>query len=293
MLIALVPVIRGFINPAIVSFQKELRFHQETWLRVAVTVVDSLVAIGVVAWQRTPAGMVYGLIAGVLVEVVISHFLTPKPRLQFNPKHFKKIIHSGKWITLSGILAYLSNKGSDIAVGKFLSTTELGLFQMAYRLAVIPIEELHEITNRVFFPLYVKIGEDRQRLRSALIKNTTVIFSLTVLFSLIIVTLTQPIVNLILGDQWLEVVPLIRTMAILPIIIASGAFTNPLFLAVKKQHYLTITVAIQFASFAIIIVPLMYTFSVLGAIYALALSMLISLPIRLYFTYNILSPHDS
>lgn len=103
-LISIVPFLRGFINPSVVKFQKELHFHKEFWYRFASFSIDAVVGIVFTIITRHPAGIIIGLIAGVLVEVVLSYFIVkPIPIFAVNKEYFMKIIHRGKWITAGGI----------------------------------------------------------------------------------------------------------------------------------------------------------------------------------------------
>ena len=83
-LIGAVAFLRGFINPAIVKFQKELFFIKDFWFRFIVLVVDTTVAISLTYVLRTPVGIIIGLIAGVLTELILSFIIvSPRPGLDF------------------------------------------------------------------------------------------------------------------------------------------------------------------------------------------------------------------
>ncbi|MEK6883756.1 MAG: oligosaccharide flippase family protein, partial [Nanoarchaeota archaeon] len=42
---SLIPLVRGFINPSVVKFQKELKFNKEFWFRSSLFLVDTAFAI--------------------------------------------------------------------------------------------------------------------------------------------------------------------------------------------------------------------------------------------------------
>jgi len=70
-IVALVPFLRGFINPSVVKFQKDLLFHKEFAYRILVFTVESIVSVLGVIILRNPYGLVYGLVAGAVFELVI------------------------------------------------------------------------------------------------------------------------------------------------------------------------------------------------------------------------------
>ena len=67
LLISIVPLLRGFINPSIIRFQKELEFKKEFYFRGFLFALESILAIVFVYILADPAGIIYGLIAGAAV----------------------------------------------------------------------------------------------------------------------------------------------------------------------------------------------------------------------------------
>jgi O-antigen/teichoic acid export membrane protein len=80
-IISLVPFIRGFINPSVVQFQKQLDFHKEFLFRFTLSFIDISVALTVAFLFASTASIVYGMIASAIFEVVLSQLLLdPRPR---------------------------------------------------------------------------------------------------------------------------------------------------------------------------------------------------------------------
>jgi len=214
-LISIVPFIRGFINPAIIRFQKHLEFNKEFWLRITIHLTDAAVAISLTLFTHQVASLVWGLIASATLEVILSHLLLKsKPLFKLNFPKLKRIISQGKWITVSGILNYLATQGADAAVGKLVGAAPLGVFQLSSRLSIAPITEVTDTFGKVTFPIYVKITQNPQRIKRAFLKNIAVVTAITVPIVLLLIFFPRPIVMLALGNRWLEAVPLIPELAI-------------------------------------------------------------------------------
>jgi O-antigen/teichoic acid export membrane protein len=98
--ITLVPLIRGFINPAIVIFQKNMLFKADFAFRSGIVLTETVIAIALTVLMASPMGLVYSLIGSALVEVILSHLIvSPKPQLRFEWSQVVDIIRQGKWIT--------------------------------------------------------------------------------------------------------------------------------------------------------------------------------------------------
>jgi len=281
-LIAVIPFVRGFINPAIIKFEKDLRFDRELILRLFLVSCDAVVSIVYVSRFYKIDGLIVGMIAAVILEMAISWiFLTPKPHFVIYWSHLKYILKRGKWITLTGILSYLYHNIDDVLVGKMLGLYNLGLYQLSYRLATLPIYETGEIFGRVTFPVYSKIADDKVRLRKAFYKVTLTISLLVIPAGLILIFFTDYIVLLLLGEKWLSSVGVIRILAVFSVIRAISGSVTPLFYALKKQEIITLFMSVGLISLLVIIIPLINIYGLKGAAISTIISAITAIPVLL------------
>lgn len=284
LLISIVPFIRGFFNPSIVQFQKNLRFDQEFWFRFVIFCIDSLVAIAVALLAKTASSVIFGFIAGALSEVLLSFiFLKPRPVFVFKLENFKKVIHRGKWMTAASVFEYLFQHTDDIVVGKLLGASALGLYQTGYRISTLPISEVTDVVNKVMFPVYVKIADDGFRLRRAFLKTTVVVAALTIPFGLVLFFFPEQLIRLILGEQWLTLVPVVKVLAVFGVVRAISNSASSVFIALKRQDLVALLSFISFVTLAIIIVPSVMYFGLVGAgVSALLASFIVIIGILVY-----------
>ncbi len=277
-LIALVPLLRGFINPAIVTLQKELQFHKEFIVRLSIGVFEATIAIFLAYHLRNVESLIIGMIGGALLEIAISFLIRPRPRLCFEVTKTKQIIKRGKWITAAGFFNYLFHNGDAIVVGKLLDTSALGLYQMAYKISTIPITEVADVFGKVTFPIFTKIATDRTRLKRAFILTTISISLLVVPFGVIIFAFPKEVITIVLGKQWLLVAPALQILAIFGVVRAISGSSSALFLAVKKQEYVTGLTFISILGLALSIIPLVNRYGILGAGIAALIGSVVALP---------------
>jgi lipopolysaccharide exporter len=286
---SLIPLLRGFINPSIVKFQKNLAFNKEFYFRFSIYSFDALTAIIFAFITRSATSLVWGLLAGVILEIILSFALIkPRPKLAFESTKVKKVIHRGKWLTAAGIFQYFFHEGDDWVVGKLLNTTELGTYQIAYKISSLPIYEVGEIFNKVTFPVYSKIKSEPARLRSAFYRVTLVISALVIPFGLILFFFTKPLVLLILGNNWLGAVPVIKVLAIFGIIRAITGSAHSLYLGVNKQEYATVTTLVSILGLALTIIPLVLRYGIVGAGFSALIGSIIATPVMVYYVLKIL-----
>ena len=278
--ISIVPLLRGFINPAEIKFQKKLQFSKEFRFRFFIFLFDGIVAIIAALVTRSVYSLVLGLISGVILEIAISFlFIKPVPKLSFESVKIKKIVGRGKWVTLAGIFNYLFHNGDDIVVGRLMDSYYLGVYQLAYKITSLPIYEAGEVFGKVTFPVYAKIAGDKKRLKKAFIKITLAISAFVIPFGLILFLFPKQLVLLLLGDKWLDAVPVIRVLSVFGVIRAISGSSSALFLAINKQEYVTALTFVSIIGLALTIVPLVDKYGILGAGYSALIGTFLAIPV--------------
>ena len=288
LLIALVPFIRGFINPSIITIQKEIQFHKEFYLRFILFLTDASVAITVAFITRSAESMAIGLIVSALFEVLLSFlFFKPLPKLSFEFNKIKYVISRSFWVTITGIFSYTSENGDDIVVGRMLGTGSLGIYQVAYKISTLPITELTNTVSKVVFPVYSKFSEDKERLFRAFTKVTASSSVIALFLGLIIFVFAEQIVVIILGNNWLTAIPIVRILAVYGVLRTIFGNFAPLFLSIERQDYVAKMTFVRVLGLVVTIVPFVAYFGLVGAAYSAIFSILIEIPIILLYTHKI------
>lgn len=283
-LISFVPLIKGFINPSIVKLQKELKFNKEFWLRISIYLFDSTISMSLAFILKDAIGFVWGLIAGAMLELILSFVLfKTRPWLKFEFNFIKQIINRGKWVTAYGIFNYIAQEGDTIVVGKILGAFPVGIYQMGYKFSTLPISEISDVVNKVVFPVYSKISEEKKRLLNAFKKTLIMVSFPVVLLSLVIFFLPRSFFELVLGSQWGEIATTIKILVIYGMLRAISGITSSLFLALKKQNYVTGMTLLRVFILAVTIVPLTGQYGIVGASVSALLSVFFELPLIGYF----------
>lgn len=287
-LICLVPFLRGFINPAVVKFQKDLLFGKDFWYRFVILIIDTVVSVTVTYITKQPIGIVIGLLAGVLVELLLSFFIvSPRPGFQFKKAYVSKIFHRGKWITASGVFDYLFFNTDNIAVGRLMGASSLGIYQLAYSLSVVPMTELSNVFVHVTFPVFTRISNDVVRLKKGFYQTLGVIF-LLMLPLFILLTFLPHIFVLLLGTKWSALEPILPILGLLGVLKSLTGTSSVLFLSEKKQNYTTVTTLVNIVGMVIVIVPFVIHLGLRGAAFSGLFGTLLSVPVIFYYINKIL-----
>ena len=276
-LIALVPVIRGAINPAAVNFVKKLDFGKEFRLRSGVLAAEAAASLIFAFVLRNAFAIVIGMLAGALMEVILTFAMTSlRPKLILVKSQVRKLLGFGKWVTLGGIMGYLSEQFDDIMVGRILGTTGLGVYQMSFKLSVLPSAEIAETLSKVKFTVYTRIADDHARLKRALSKTVSVNDAIALPACILIILFPQLIIRIALGEQWLAAALPLQILAFYGLTRALSQAPSSVLFAVGRPDIAAKLRSLQFLLMAVVIIPLIRLYGLPGAAIAVAVSAMIT-----------------
>lgn len=236
---ALVPIIKGFINPAIITLHKEMRFFHDSLYRFSLSFIEAFLAIVAGFFLHSVWALVIALLGAALFEVFISFwFFTDRPHFRYYPSRAQMIIRNGKWLGLATILNYLNENADNVILGKIIGTHSLGLYQNSYALAHKVNYEVAKSIHHGVIPIYAKIHTQPQRLNPAFMKALATTAGLAIIGSLPLLIFPELVVKIILGSQWLAAIPYVPWLALAGILQAISAASYSLFLAKRHYHFL-------------------------------------------------------
>jgi len=199
----------GFILSSLGIVHQAILTKRIDFKSLAITEIVSAVAMGLVSITLAIAGTgVWSLVIGSLVGNSVKSLLlwvkcSWRPSKCFDFKSFKELFHFGKNVMGSRVLNYIDSNVDYILIGKFLSASSLGLYTLAYQIAIFPLKKIAMFISRVMFPAFSTIQNDNVKLRTAYFKvvKYTALIVFPLLGGLAIIA-PKFIVNVI-GEKWL------------------------------------------------------------------------------------------
>jgi O-antigen/teichoic acid export membrane protein len=288
MLIAVIPVIRGFINPSIIKFQKNLEFDREFAVKSTLTILETVLMVIFCWWLVSPVGLVLAMIVTAVCEVAISFiFIRPWPKFGFKVSQIWEIVSSGKWVTGFGILDYIFTQGDNIVVGRLLGTASLGIYRLSYTMSTLPLTEISDVFYKVAFPTLSKMISEKKNVKEAMLKIVSTICILATLAGFVI-WWAAPYIVLLLGTKWTSTIGVIKVLAFLGILRSISFAFNSVFMAYGKQKYVTVILLTSVAGLLATIVPLVNIFGLVGAGYSTIIGAGLSVPVAIILFSKVL-----
>ena len=280
---ALVPVVKGFINPSIILFHKNLEFLKDSIFRFTVITVEVIFAVIFSYLLQSVVGLILALIASGLFEVALSFLIfKDKPSFHYIPSRAKVIFSNAKGVSVSAALSYINENIDDFLLGKIIGTYNLGLYHNAYSLGHKTNYDFAKSIHHSILPVFTKIADNSERIKRAFLKSllVTVVFSIGVSLPLLIAP--ELLVSLILGSNWLSIVPYLHLFVFAGILQSITIIFYSLFFAQKNYRYINYHLAVTVAVLITLLLLLPAKGGISGAGIALIVSRAVTLPIIIY-----------
>ncbi len=278
-LAALIPVIKGFINPYVVVLHKKMRYFEDNLYRFCLMFCEIILAIACGYWLKSASALVIAMIGSALIEAGASFLLFgEKPIFNYSSSRAKIIFNNAKGLSLGSFLIYLVENIDDFLIGAIISTPALGIYHNAYSLTHKANYQLAKSVHYGTIPVYTKIANNRLRLKKAFLKAVLLTTIIIFIVSTPIFIFNQEIITFFLGEQWLSAIPLIRPLLIAGVIQSYSMISYTLMLAQKKYAYMNLHLAISLISMVGLMLFLGNKNGLVGAVNAVLISRIISIP---------------
>ena len=207
-------VIQSLGTTHLVLLQRDLAFSRKLIPDVGQSAVRMVVSIAAAAGGLGIWALVIGQVAGVAASTALAWVVLPwRPRMRLTRRLLGPLTRFGAPLLGVDIVHAIAGNLDYLIVGKVLGATALGVYTLAYRLPELLLLGVVTVLSRALFPALASVQEDLDRLRSGFLETIRYVQMAVVPVGLGLMVAADPIVRVALGDDWLDVVPVVRILA--------------------------------------------------------------------------------
>lgn len=182
---------------------RHLRFRAIAMIEIAVSFGTSIAAIAGAFLFANYWAMLASTTAGAVLMVLLAwnatRWVPGSPVLSAQIGH---LIRFGAELTGSDVLRYLSRNVGNVIIATVFGATKLGLFDLSYKLVLLPISHVNGPIGRVLQPLLGRIRNEPERYqRGYLLVASATIWTIAPAVGALAFT-TPEFIDVVLGDQW-------------------------------------------------------------------------------------------
>lgn len=285
--LAFAAFVTGLKNIGTMEFQREFNFHKEFLLLAGRKLAGFVVTLSLAIAFRAYWALIAGIVAGRLMEVFLSYAMHPyRPR--FTLARWGALFRFSKWLLINSGLSFINRRGADLLLGKIAGAHSVGLFSIAYEVAMLPTTELVAPINRAIFAGYSRMRETEGALRKGYLEVAGAIAVIALPAAAGIAVTAELLIPMLLGENWLELVPLLQPLALAGGVAALLSNTTSVFLALGRPHVFVALLAFHI----LMLVPAMFyagmQYGALGVAYVYLGVFLVVMPMNLYVVFTAL-----
>jgi O-antigen/teichoic acid export membrane protein len=215
--------------------RREMAFDAIAFCDLGANFVTAATSVALAAMGFGFMGPVWGSVAGNTAMVLLFLGCRRDMRI-FRPclRNWRDVVGFGAYSSATIIINILYQYAPQLILGRVLGFTAVGLYGRAVNVTQIFDKLVLDVLNPVIMPAIsaqTRSGADLKRIYLDAIEMIT---ALHWSFMLFVALMADPIVAILFGWQWTEVVPLVRILALASLSLFAACLTYPVLIAVGR-----------------------------------------------------------
>lgn len=261
-----------------------LRRHQAFKKLAIIEIVSYVVGYGVIGLGTAYLGVgVWALVAAFLTQTsfaaALSYSFVRHPiSLRHTKEQRRHFIGFGGRYSVIGFIEFLSSNIDALIIGKLMGATPAGYYNRALLLANLPVQHPANVLTKALFPIMSSMSNQQSMQSISVQLSTLLVGSYAFAVGLCLNLAAPDIVRVLLGDKWLEAIPILQVLA---------CSVGPLYVShvisvtLDSMGELTIKLRIQLSMF-VLLVLLIYWVAPSDDVTSIAMAVLVTEWVRVF-----------
>lgn len=199
-----------------------------------------------------------------------------RPGLPSRSGNIFEMLRFGGGVSIATFINYVARNVDNVLIGWYWGPLTLGIYNRAYQLFMLPLQQVSAPLNAVVFPALSRLQSDAKHYRRYYLRVLAIICFVGMPMAAMFVVLAPEMVQLCLGRNWGEVVPVFQVLGIAALFQPVTNTTGWLYLTLRRTKELVVWTAI-WTTIVVVSFVVGLPFGAVGvaAAYAVARSILI------------------
>src|SRR6516164_1969511 len=256
---------------------RDMAFDRLALISVVTALVNAITGIVLASLGFSALSYAWATVGGTAASVLLSFYFYPSWSI-FRPllREWRSVLGFGVFDGATTVLNRLTENLSYLILGRLLNVEAVGLVQRAFLLAGFPERVFLGGFGAVALPAFSEKARQGHDLKHSYLRAVEYITAIQWPALMLVVFLAHPIVGVVLGQQWLAVVPLLQIFAGALMFNFPVGLEYPTLVAAGAIRYLPASVMGQATVFTL----LWWLGTVTHGLYGGAVSMLVIVPVN-------------
>lgn len=211
-----------------------------------------------------------------------------RPSLVFNLTKFKYHFNYGVKLMLSGILDLIFTHAYTIIIGKFFAPAQVGFYNRAQTLQMLPVKTFSSIVTKVSFPLFSSIQNDDVRLKSIYKRIMQMVIFIVTPTLILMAVMGEPLFRLLFTEKWLPSVPYFQILCVTGILYPIHSY-NLQILNVKGRSDLFLKLEVLKKIMVVLVIVVSFQYGIDGLLYGSVFTSVVAFFINTHYSGKFLN----
>ena len=182
---------------------RDMRFRSLAIIETSEALCMSIITLAVAAVAHSYWALVAGQLGGRAVGAATAVFLNPvRVSLTMSARAISSSLRFGGWVAASTLAWYAYSNADRVVVGRAMGEAALGAYAIGMTLAVMPVEKIGQLYQRVAEAVIAQIQSDRNSVTRYLLGITESVAAVAFPLSVGLALVADQFVDVMLGEQW-------------------------------------------------------------------------------------------
>jgi len=179
------------------------------------------------------------IISAVIAAIWLWYSTAWHPNLSFRWQHVASILNFGKFVSLNATANFLGGQGDVLLSSLYLGPAATGIYSAAKRLLTAITLIIGSGLNSVALPALASLSDEREKFANAYLNGIGLTALLTAPLYAGLAVLSPDIIDLLMGDNWTEVAPVLAILSIIGFNRSITQYSINILLIRQKAHWQT------------------------------------------------------
>lgn len=198
--------------------------------------ISIVISCAIAIWIAVETQSVWAIVARIAIYKVLFTILTFLykgwlPKWQFNRNILKELFRFTTPLLGSNSMDYFVRNFDTLMVGRVMGADLTGIYQKSYEFLQLPANNISHAVNRVMMASFSKIQNDKARIIDTYLKVSRMTAFVTFPLMIFLFVQAQSFVLGILGEQWVQMIPVVRIMSVAGIVISIAVLSPNIYIS--------------------------------------------------------------
>lgn len=215
-LLALVPLIRGFIHFDVKRFERDMRFFPNLFAELIPQSITCSLTLPILLIKTDYSAVIILILLQSLLLVLMTHWLAKRDyEIRFDQLAFKRLVGFGWPLMINGFLMFFIFQGDKFIIGIYYDMEKLAVYSAAFMLTMSPALLVSKVLASVILPIFSKKQDDLQLLNVNYRHSTEITVLVASAFVVFFTLYGDAVLALVFGRHYQGYAELMASLGIL------------------------------------------------------------------------------